>query len=179
MRFGIWTYSCGCMLKGCLWVSVFSGSIGWINTFRSFRCPSLWNRGFLWRFLGYISLIHAFLLFRYCYSRTCAWWRWRRSNLFYSPAWVGTLSSSPFFEFWFLFLPLGILETLFCALKELSATVLPQDKNWSFTIMHQSSLWVALSEMRLKTQDRRLQICQKWLGRIKNSTLSKYWWPML
>jgi hypothetical protein len=54
------------------------------------------------------------------------------------PVWVGTLLSSQFLEFWFLFLPLALVETLFYGLK--TTQLLPQDKNWSLTIMQQSSL---------------------------------------
>ncbi len=160
------------MLIGCLWVWVFWGRINWINTFGSFGCPSLQTRA-SWGIFGndlfgsYLPSLHLFLFWNLCVvmANSC-------------PVWVGPLSYAPFLQFQFLFLPLAILETFFCGWKQLSVTVLPQDKDWSLAIMQQSFLWVALSKIRLKTQDRRLQIRQNGLA-IKNSTLSKYWWKIV
>ncbi len=72
------------------------------------------------------------------------------------PVWEWSFSSVYFLGLWclFLLLPLVILETLFYGRKQFSASVLPQDKYWSLTIMQQPSLWDALLEKRLTAQDR-------------------------
>jgi hypothetical protein len=43
--------------------------------------------------------------------------------------WVRSLSSTPFVNFQCLFLPLHILETLFCGWEQLSDAAQSQDKN--------------------------------------------------
>ncbi len=76
-------------------------------------------------------------------SSPCLVWEWSFSSvLFLEP------------HFFFLLLPLVILETLFCGRKQFSAAVLSQDKYWSLTIMQQPSPWDALLEDRLTMQDR-------------------------
>ncbi len=67
------------------------------------------------------------------------------------PVWEWSFSSVLFFElqFLFLFLPLVILETLFCARKQINAAILPQEEYWSLTIMQQPSPWDTLLEIRL------------------------------
>ncbi len=76
-------------------------------------------------------------------SSSCLLWEWSFSS---------ALLLEP--RFFFLLLPLVILETLFYVRKQFSAALLPQDEYWSLTIMQQSYPWDTLLEDRLTMHER-------------------------
>ncbi len=156
------------MLIGYLWVWVFLGWLGritWINTFVIFGYCLMQTRALWSGYLGKITLIHTRLFFRSSSSGTCAWWR--RSNLFF----LSCLGKITFiYTFPWLLMSLSTSSHFGNNLLWLETTqCLPQDKIWSLTIMQQSFCWVVLSKIRLKTQDRRVQIFQS--GLVESKTV--------
>ncbi len=110
---------------------------------------------YFWLRLERVACIHFCQLFWSSSSGTFALC-WRSSNLF-TLSCLGMIIfiwTFPCLRFFFLLLPIVILETLFCGRKQFSAAVLPQDKYWSFTIMQQPTPWDALLEVRLTMHDR-------------------------
>ncbi len=114
---------------------------------------------YFWLCLERVDWIHFCQLFWSSSSGTCALC-WRSSNLVTLSGlgmiiFICSFTWTTFFPP--LLLPLVILETLFCGRKQFSASVLPQGKYWSLTVMQQPSPWDALLEERFTTQDRSRQ----------------------